>query len=200
MPFVGCPSCGVNLDIQDSLLGQKVRCASCSTVFEAQATEASSPLPLNSQPPADAPPRPRDRWAENRFDEREDDDDRRPRYDDDYDDDDEHWQRRRMRRDLLPHRGGLVMGLGIGSAVTGPLGICSYGILSIIGVALGITAWMMGRGDMRQMDKGEMDPDGRGMTQAGLICGIIGTSLGGLMLLACGGIMLLYFGVLLSKK
>jgi len=35
----------------------------------------------------------------------------------------------------------------------------------------------MGAGDLKEMDAGTMDPSGRGTTQAGKICGIIGTIL-----------------------
>jgi len=35
----------------------------------------------------------------------------------------------------------------------------------------------MGSGDLKEMDTGTMDPSGRGTTQAGKICGIIGTIL-----------------------
>jgi hypothetical protein len=35
----------------------------------------------------------------------------------------------------------------------------------------------MGSGDLKEMDAGTMDPSGRGTTQAGKICGIIGTIL-----------------------
>ena len=52
------------------------------------------------------------------------------------------------------------------------------GILGLIVCApLGIAAWVMGSGDLKQMDAGAMDPSGRGNTQAGKICGIIGTIL-----------------------
>jgi hypothetical protein len=60
---------------------------------------------------------------------------------------------------LRPHRGGLVLALGI-------LGIvCCF--------ICGIIAWVMGNNDMREMDAGRMDPSGRGLTQAGKICGIV---------------------------
>ena len=42
---------------------------------------------------------------------------------------------------------------------------------------LGIVAWVMGSGDLKEMDAGTMDPTGRGTTQAGKICGIIATIL-----------------------
>ena len=64
---------------------------------------------------------------------------------------------------MKPHRGTLILVLGIlGLVVCGPLGIA---------------AWIMGSGDMKQMDAGTMDPAGRGTTQAGKICGIIATIL-----------------------
>ena len=60
---------------------------------------------------------------------------------------------------LRPHRGGTILALGI-------IGIVCCWICGII-------AWVMGNGDLRAMDAGMMDPSGRGLTQAGRICGII---------------------------
>jgi hypothetical protein len=37
----------------------------------------------------------------------------------------------------------------------------------------GIIAWVMGNNDLREMAAGTMDPAGRGLTQAGKICGMI---------------------------
>jgi len=60
---------------------------------------------------------------------------------------------------LRPHRGVLILVLGI-------LGIvCCF--------ICGIIAWVMGNGDLREIDAGRMDPSGRGLTQAGKICGMI---------------------------
>ena len=62
---------------------------------------------------------------------------------------------------LQPHRGVLILVLGI---------------LSIIVCApVGPFAWMMGRGDSKKIKAGLMDPEGAGLTTAGMICGIIGT-------------------------
>ena len=64
---------------------------------------------------------------------------------------------------MAPHRGTLVLVLGI-------LGIvCCF--------ICGIVAWVFGNTDLREMDAGRMDPSGRGLTQAGKICGIIGVVL-----------------------
>jgi hypothetical protein len=64
---------------------------------------------------------------------------------------------------VRPHRGVLVL------------------ILGIIGIVLcmpcGIAAWVMGNGDLKAMQRGEMDRTGEGMTQAGKICGIISVAL-----------------------
>jgi hypothetical protein len=58
-----------------------------------------------------------------------------------------------------PHRGGLILTLGILSLV-----ICG---------PLGIFAWIMGNNDLVAMRSGEMDLRGESTTQAGRICGII---------------------------
>jgi hypothetical protein len=64
---------------------------------------------------------------------------------------------------MKPHRGTLVLVLGI-------LGL-------VVCAPLAIAAWVMGSGDLKQMDAGTMDPAGRGTTNAGKICGIVGTIL-----------------------
>jgi hypothetical protein len=64
---------------------------------------------------------------------------------------------------MKPHRGTLILVLGILSLV-----ICA---------PLGIPAWIMGNNDLREIDAGRMDPTGRSTTNAGRICGMIGTIL-----------------------
>ena len=64
---------------------------------------------------------------------------------------------------MKPHRGTLILVLGIlGLVICGPLGIA---------------AWVMGNGDLKEMDAGALDPSGRSMTNAGRICGMIATIL-----------------------
>ena len=64
---------------------------------------------------------------------------------------------------MKPHRGVLIL---------------VFGILSLVMCApLGIAAWIMGSSDLKQMDAGAIDPEGRGMTKAGKICGMIATIL-----------------------
>ena len=64
-----------------------------------------------------------------------------------------------MQQPLRPHRGGIILALGI-------LGlVCCF--------ICGIIAWVMGNNDLKEMAAGRMDPSGQGMTQAGKICGMI---------------------------
>lgn len=57
----------------------------------------------------------------------------------------------------------MIFVLGVGSLVTCPL--------------VGIAPWIMGRNDLRAIERGEMDPEGRGFTQAGMALGILGVAL-----------------------
>lgn len=64
---------------------------------------------------------------------------------------------------LASHRGALVL------------------VLGILGIMFWITApiaWILGRGDLREMDAGRMDPEGRSLTQAGTIIGMVITIIG----------------------
>jgi predicted RNA-binding Zn-ribbon protein involved in translation (DUF1610 family) len=63
------------------------------------------------------------------------------------------------RGNFAPHRGGLILALGIlGWVVCFPLGIA---------------AWVMGSSDLREMAAGRMDPQGEGLTRAGKILGAV---------------------------
>jgi predicted Zn finger-like uncharacterized protein len=105
------------------------------------------------------------------------------RRDDDEDDEDDYGRRRPARRDCEPHRGGVVLTLGIISVALLALFFCF--IFPPIGLGCGIAAWWLGQVDMRKFRNGTMDPDGEGTTKAGWICGIIGTLLNAIVLLGC---------------
>ena len=62
-----------------------------------------------------------------------------------------------------PHRGTLILILGI-------LGL-------VCCMPCGIVAWVLGKSDLQAMDRGELDPEGRSLTNAGKICGIISVAL-----------------------
>jgi predicted Zn finger-like uncharacterized protein len=241
---INCPSCGRKLRVPDELLGKKVRCPGCQTMFAGR-PEPSAPVPAaatasaqGESPPPEAPspaepppsaptlnlsldaePAPRPRppaTPESVAPEPLVPPPPPPQQEDDFrscpycgeqirreaircrfcgedidepaggDEDDRPWERPygpRVRRDCEPHRGNMILVFGIISLAT--LAFCG-----VIGLPFGIMAWVMGHKDMLKIDQGVMDPEGRGSTQAGKICGIIGTIIDGLYLLGC----LAYFG------
>jgi hypothetical protein len=77
----------------------------------------------------------------------------------------------------VPHRGGLVLALGIVGWFTCPL--------------FSVMAWVMGSSDLREMRYGRMDPGGIGLTQAGYYLGMIYTLLWMVILLIFIGVGLL---------
>ncbi|MCA9119075.1 MAG: hypothetical protein H6822_23360 [Planctomycetaceae bacterium] len=79
-----------------------------------------------------------------------------------------------LARNHRPHRGGLILTLSI-------LGFACCQIFSV-------AAWVMGHGDLKEINAGRMDPQGRGLTQAGMIIGIVGTVL---MILGIGAQIIL---------
>jgi len=80
---------------------------------------------------------------------------------------------------MQPHRGTMILVFGI-------LGL-------IVCFPFGVVAWVMGNTDLKAMDAGTMDPEGRGTTQAGKIIGMIATILTVLSLI----IGILFFAVAL---
>ncbi len=97
--------------------------------------------------------------------------------------------------DCEPHRGGLILTMGIISLVL------PFLCLAIIGWVPGLLAWIMGGSDLKRMRSGDIDPEGFGSTQAGWVCGIIGTLLNGMLVLVCGGMIgLAWIGQLQATK
>ncbi len=263
--IIDCPSCSRKLQVPDALLGQQVRCPTCTSVFEALATakpppeeSSSEPLPLTlpsppttgregwvrgpsanepvSEPSRASPtpspcPLPRSggegwvRGPECNFklvlDERipptpagsaprgvskgclayasgseltTDDfkscpncgerlrqDANRCRYcgEDLTRGSSRHGERRPryVRRDCEPHRAGLILTFGILSIVL------IFFCMGIVAFPFGVAGWIMGQRDLRKINAGTMDGEGRSSTQAGWVCSIIGTILSGLILL-----------------
>ena len=81
---------------------------------------------------------------------------------------------------MQDHRGTLILVLGILSLI-----ICQ---------PLGIASWLMGNGDLRAMDAGTMDPEGRGLTQVGKILGIVSITIFAIGLVV-GVLVVLFFGL-----
>ncbi len=69
--------------------------------------------------------------------------------------------------------------------------------LGILGIAIcficGIIAWVMGKNDLREIDAGTMDPTGRGLTNAGKICGMIS------VIFACAGLAIWLLFMIIAR-
>jgi hypothetical protein len=177
---VDCPTCSRKLRIPDELLGKKVKCPQCGNAFLARAPaapaeemgeeEAPAPPPKAAAAPARRPAAPPPAEDE----EEPEEEAPAPR-------------RRGGNGGLKPHRGVVILIMGILSIVIG-----------YIGIILGPISWSMGGKDLQEIEAGRMDPEGRSLTNAGRICGIIGTILGGLEVLCCVG-YLIFIGVMVGS-
>ena len=163
---INCPSCSRALRVPDELLGKNVKCPTCSTTFEASA-EGPPPAPPEEEELPVAPPA------------------RRPAPPDDYDEpqEEERRPRRRRREHLEPHRGGMIMVLGI-------LAICGIAV-----IPLGPIAWILGNSDLKAIRAGRMDPEGESQTNTGRICGMIATILWGGGLVLCCTVYIVIFAI-----
>jgi len=174
---IQCPQCQRQLRVPEELRGKAVKCPSCSHTFTAPLAGAAETLAVPPPPPdqhyAEEPPRPNTRRPRSP----QEDDAEEPG--DDYDDE----PPMRRRRDAVPHRGGLILTLGILSLV------CCWPICGPI-------AWVMANNDLREIRAGCMDPEGEGLTNAGRICGIVGICLG-IVGLICGAIQ---FAAMIATK
>jgi len=215
MPLeVVCPSCNARLNVGEELVGQEIQCGGCRNVMVVARPPAPPPSSKRGRPrcpscgdpvdPDDGECRAcgaiLDADARPRRSRRRDNDDygdrpRRREYDEDdgrgWEDEENEWGRGR-RRDLEPHRGGTVMGLGLTGLIMTPVGWLCCNLLCLVALVMCIAAWVMGAQDLRAMRAGTMDPEGRGNTNAGYVCGIIGTILNALTIVI-GGIVLVVF-------
>jgi hypothetical protein len=98
-----------------------------------------------------------------------------------------------------------VLTLGVISIVSIVLDLvlgccCFFGlwITAAVGLGTGIPAWFMGQRDLADMRTGQMDPRGRSSTQAGWICGIIGTIINALLLIASVILIIIYGAAIAS--
>ncbi len=174
MPTIlDCPSCGRKLRVAEAPPGAGFQCPSCGNSFAPPTVTAAPPeLPTVRCPYC------REDILPGAIQCRHCGEDLRS--------DRPPWERTgAVRRDAEPHRGSLVLLLGIVGLIASLLGP-----LAIVGAPLSITAWVMGQRDLRRMREGVMDPQGRDQTMPGMICGIIGTAYGGFILIIYGFILM----------
>ena len=75
-----------------------------------------------------------------------------------------------------PHRGGLILALGISCLVC----VCCCGCVSWL---FGLLALIMGSSDLADMRSGKMDPSGKGVTQVGIVLAAAAMAMSALFLL-----------------
>jgi hypothetical protein len=181
--IINCPHCSRKLNVPLELLGQTVQCPTCAATFMATLGKQGSfsltqpaaptppPVPPNPHLAYSAPPPERTSGGGDRryYTDYYDDVDG---HDGNEDETDDYAPRRFRRRDLLPHRGDVILILGYLSLGGLLLAFSCFGLVSLI---LGISAWIMGSHDLAEMRAGRMDPDGRSSTKVGRTCGIIAT-------------------------
>ncbi len=180
--IVPCPKCTSRLSVLPGDVGLDVECPNCQTVYRANRADAPPPPVLDGKPRTSSLVK-YGSGAKSKRDDDDDDDDRPSRKkksrrnDDDDDDDDDDRPRRRTRsrgrsrrRNYEDHRGMLILIFGI-------LGFFFSVIFAII-------AWILGSMDLKAMDAGRMDPEGRQQTQIGMYLGMASVALHVLGILA----------------
>ncbi len=148
---ITCPNCQKTLRLPENLMGKRVRCPGCQEVFTAEDPEAGVEPVEEQEEEAIQEERP-SRPARRRRREREEDED--------YEDE----PRRAHGR---PHRGGVILTLGILTLALGCLCVFLNWILGGIAIS-------MANADLAAMAQGKMDRSGQGMTNTGKILAIVG--------------------------
>jgi hypothetical protein len=141
------------------MAGRSIKCPACEATFTPGKPAPKPTSPVTRRDDLDRQETPRRRPR----DEEEEDD--RPSRRRSRDDDDDFPRR----RNLTPHRGVIILVLGIVAL----LGALVFAPLLIVGPI----AWFMGNADLREIRAGRMDPEGESMTQTGRIMGIVATVL-----------------------
>jgi len=186
MPItIHCKSCQRPLQVQEAHLGKQVRCPACQQIFTAAAPPPAEPEEVvpdvsafEIPEPPDAsvtPARPSQRRPPQDSLDFESETRRRPEENDE-----------EQPEDVKPHRGGILLTMGILTLV---FAFCCPPICWIIG---GIGENMAGK-DLRMMSLRRMDRSGRGLTQTGKTLMGVGIALSILLWI---GITVLRFTVL----
>ena len=155
-----CTGCGQTLRVGDDHAGKKARCPACGTITQVPGGDMSPAPAPQYTPPAGTPTGPA--TPTNPFADRPDP--ANP-YQSPTAQAGPSVQPGFGHRYVRPHRGGLVLTLGI------------LGLFCFCGMPFGIAAWVMGASDLGEIRRGRMDPSGQSTTQVGMILGIISVAL-----------------------
>lgn len=155
MPIsVRCDECKKRLKVPDTSAGKKIRCPECGERISVPEPEEDLVAPDEDQDDGGYGVEKEDEEEVRRKKKK------RKSYEDDY---------RPKRKSKRPHRGVLILILGIVSILIGCIPLGAWFVA--------FRAMAMANEDLSDMDSGRMDRSGAGMTQAGKICGIIGSVL-----------------------
>lgn len=187
-----CPKCGSRLSVMQGDLGSDIECPSCQTVYKATRADAPPPPPGSGSKSGAKTSSLVKLGSGSRQDD--DDDDRKSKKkrsrrddDDDEDDDDDRPRRRKRRRrsyggGYVEHRATLLLILTI------------LGFITQI-IILNIVAWVMAHNDLKEMDAGRMDPEGRSMTNLCRILNMILVIFTIVMIAVSCVVLMLIFGL-----
>jgi hypothetical protein len=166
--IVRCPHCQCQLKLPDEYFGRQVRCPSCKAEFQAALPAPPAPIPPPGPPvpnisttpyptPNQGYPPPNQGYP--------------PPYqqpDRGYDPPGGYYDepRPRRRREPKPHRGGVILTLGLLAF------FLSW--FPLVGWILAGFCISMAQSDLPSLRNGRMDEGGLGMTQTGQVFGIIG--------------------------
>ena len=80
-----------------------------------------------------------------------------------------------LRRDYLPHRGGMLHLLSSIAVLAGGLSLCC-GPCGLVGLPVGAFVWIGARRDLKEMETGTIDPRGEEITIEALALAQIGAA------------------------
>ncbi len=98
-----------------------------------------------------------------------------------------------------PNRGGLILGLGIGSLSGLVIAFVCCSVLTVIPTGLGFIAWFMGRSDLRKIEEGTVSERNKELVQIGAYLGLLGGILSLLATLAQIGLVI-FFVVMAAQE
>lgn len=152
-----CQGCQKTLRVPDEFAGRKAKCPNCQTIL--QVTAASKTVePREVQPPIES--------STDLFAGLDSSPSSSP-----FADSNSYSSPQQRPSGGAPHRGGLVLGLGVCAFV------CNFCLIP------GILALTLGMSDLKAMKEGRMNDEGHGLTLAGTILGGIATGLAALAFL-----------------
>jgi hypothetical protein len=158
-PLIRCPHCGKEYKLWQNFIGKVIKCVSCGQRFTGVDSEGAYQKPAAEEEEEKRPSRGRPQAGG-------------------VEEEEEARGESRL-GDLKPHRGVLILVLGI------------LALPTLCGIILGPIAWVMAINDLKEIREGRMDPKGEGLTTGGWICGMLGTIIAVACCVICGILLII---------